>query len=57
MVAYWSEMWWFIVRRCGGSLVGNVVAHCLEKWSFIDRRCSGFLFGDVVFHSGDDMAY
>ena len=27
-----GEILWFIVWRCGGSLFGDVVAHCLEMW-------------------------
>ena len=23
-----DQLWWLIGRRCGGSLVGDVVAHC-----------------------------
>ena len=25
--AYWLEIWWFIARRCDGSLAGDVAAH------------------------------
>ena len=49
-MAHWLEMWWLIRWRCGGSLVGDVVAHWLEMWWLIGRRCGGSLDGDAVTH-------
>ena len=38
VVAHWKEMWWPIVRRCGGTFL---------------KRCGGPLLGDGVAHDED----
>ena len=50
-MAHQLVMWWHIGWRCGGSLVGDVVAHGLEIWWLIGWRCGGSLVGARVGHS------
>ena len=49
--AHSVEIWWLIVRRCGGSLCEDLVAHCLDIWGLTLCRFGGSLFGDLGAHS------
>ena len=44
-MAHWLELWWLIVWRCGGLLIGDVVGYWLEMWRVTGWRCGGLLVG------------